>query len=134
MSPTYLAPTFEEYGQYLRVCLRGEYTFDSTIHALKEALERAAKQGVQKVLLDMRDLEGSISDNDRRRVADLLQEKAGPEFHLAVVRTERTGPPTNILEEAASHLGRKAKAFFSEEEAKSWLQVDTAASSRGSSG
>lgn len=109
-------------GQYLWVEVAGVYSFKSLFTTIREVAEHCHTEQLNKVLIDLRSLNGSPTLFDRYRLGMEIVRVWGAQIMAAVlVRPEIFN---QMAENTAVNRGVRLKAHFELEAALQWLGVD----------
>ena len=112
-------------SQYAQLTCHGHYDKQGLLDLLNEALEYAARNGVQAVLVDINDVVGEPSTAERFEIGEAFAEiQLGKEtiVAIAVVGREPLIDPERFGETVALNRCAVGKVFTDMAEAVSWLE------------
>ena len=112
----------ENKGEYLFVEVSEPYSLDVLIITIHEVAEHCQKEGLNKVLADIRKMDGSPSIFDRYRLGLEMVKAWGPRIKVAVIA--RPGIVNRMTENTAVNRGAKVMAASDVETALNWLEVE----------
>ena len=113
---------FNSYQNYIRVNLSGLWVADDAKNALKASREAAQAASVDKILLDMTQIELPDSDLVRIDSAESLVEILGTSIKVAVVK--RKDDPSNLGYQFAQSRGANIHVTTDSKNALDWLLSD----------
>lgn len=112
-------------GEYAQLTCHGTYGKEELLDLFEQALEYAAANGLQAVLVDISDVEGAPDTNDRFEVGARFAEiQLGKEtiVAIAVFGSEPLIDPERFGETVALNRCAVGKVFTELNEAISWLE------------
>ena len=122
----------ESRPDHLLAVVTGTFDKSQLSDHLKEIFTASARQGLRKILIDIRNLEGEIDLLARfdagQLVADLQQEPV----RLTILGTQEQLWPDRFFENVANNRGVRTKVSIDGAEALAWLHQDTVVKSTGS--
>ena len=108
--------------EYLRVTTIGKYAFDELFDFLERVKMESIKVGRDRILIDSRLLEGSMTEAERFQAGQKVAELFGSIFKVVVIMpADRI---TRLGELAAVNRGARFLLSTSEDEAVNWLLED----------
>lgn len=110
---------FNSYRDYVQVNLSGKWVSEEAKNALKASLEAARAASVDKILLDMTQIELPDSDLVRIDSAESLVEILGTSIKVAVVK--RKDDPSNLGYQFAQSRGANIHVSTNPNKALDWL-------------
>lgn len=110
---------FKAYPKYLHVSLSGKWETDDASHALKACREAARASGVDKILIDIREVEPPKDHMVRFDSAEELIRICGTQMRISVVK--RKADRETLGEQVAKSRGANLKTHISEKAALDWL-------------
>lgn len=104
---------------HLRLTVAGEYEFEKVFAFIEMIKSEADKAGKRKVLIDCRELLGSMTEADRFQGGQRIAQVLGSRIHVALVMPH--GQVTKLGEIAAVNRGAVFLVTDSLAEAEEWL-------------
>ena len=114
--------SFENRDKYLFAEYSGPYSFPTAMSGLQEIAETCKREGLDKVLIDVRPMHGFVSIIDRFSLGMEFIRLFGSSIRLAVIN-ERSRI-NYVMENVIVNRYGKAKAFTDFEEAIRWLGIE----------
>jgi len=113
-----LSVTSETYDRYLKVTVTGQWQLDDVLELIQVIKAEAERAGRERVLVDLRGVDGRPSQMDRFFAGKQVAEDLG-KFRIAVV--SRPEYINKFAENTAVNRGARFAVMPSEEEAINWL-------------
>jgi hypothetical protein len=114
-----LSFTSETREGYVKVVLTGQWDLMDILRMIGVVRAETAASHRNRVLVDVRDVDGAMPDDERFWVGKQAALALGPEIKLAVIgRPERIN---RVTEMAATERGGQLQVFPTEEDAVAWL-------------
>ena len=114
-------PTCENKGDYLFVEVNEPYSLLLFLNTIHEVKEHCRKENLNKVLIDLRKVEGSPSIFDRYRIGIEIAKAWGSKIKVAVIA--KPSMLNRMVENTAVNRGAKLMATFDEAVALAWLEI-----------
>lgn len=116
--------------EYILVTAEGEYDFTEAKRLIGSAYAAAAKLGVSKILIDCRNMKGTLSAVQRFELGEWVaehyfQRPATTHTPVAVVGNEPFIDPARLGENVAANRWVPVKALTDMQAALTWLGIDT---------
>ena len=115
--------TCQNKGDYLFVEVNEAYSLDILMSTIHDVAEHCRKENLNKVLIDLRKMEGSPNIFDRYRIGIEIARVWGAKIKVAVIA--RSGVINRMTENTAVNRGEKLIAVFDEETALTWLELES---------
>jgi hypothetical protein len=123
----------EPHSTHLLVVASGTFDLESATVMAREAIEAAEALGLERVLVDCRSVEGTLSTIERFAYANLVAERharylsaRGRQLRVAYVGREPLIDPERFTETVAVNRGALVKMTTDIAEALAWLGVSAA--------
>jgi len=100
----------------------GEFTVKDAKFTIDKVIEACLEHGTDSMLLDCRQMTGSLSIFDRFRVVDYGQKIKGMVSRCAIVGHLGIYLPDKFIETVAVNRGINLKVFLDIAEAEEWMQ------------
>jgi len=115
--------TPEVRATYVRLHCRGAYDFDSALMVFDQAFDLATHEGLDAVLIDAREVEGTPTTMERYRSGVHIAKRSTtrPRIRIAVVGDEPPIDADRFGEIVAANRGGSGRAFTDIQEAMAWL-------------
>jgi len=114
--------TCQNKGNYLFVEVSEPYSLKLLISTIHEVADHCQKENLNKVLVDLRKMEGSPNVFDRYEVGIEIVKVWGSRIKAAVVA--KPGVVNRMTENTAVNRGAKLLATSEMEDALKWLEVE----------
>lgn len=98
----------------------GSYSLEAMLPMLDKVAAEASARGVQRILLDLRDVTGDVPDLDRYELGKHAAKAFAHVDRLGVLRQARLRH-TSLAFDVAQNRGLDARAFLDRTEAERWL-------------
>lgn len=108
-------------GDLLFAMARGTLSFDAALGVWKQVLEAAVGHHVNRILVDVTAVDGTLSMTERYRLATHLSPLAAEDATIAVVGQSRTLEAFALI--VAQNLGKLVMMFPSRSDALRWLEA-----------
>lgn len=105
--------------EYLRVDFTGNYAFTEMLSVLVDIKAAADEARSSRLLVDSRELVGTIGESHKFFIGSRIAELFGPLLKIALIM--RPGTVTKLGEMVASNRGAKLHVTDSESDAIGWL-------------
>ena len=115
--------TCQNKGDYLFVEVSEPYSLKLSISTIHEVADHCRKENLNKVLIDIRKMEGSPSVFDRYQLAIESVKVWGSRIKVAVIA--RPGIVNRMAENTAVNRGAKLMVTFDVEAAMNWLGIES---------
>ena len=109
----------ELFPEYLQIRLSGEYTFDEILNFVEASKKEAVSAGRNRILVDARELTGTISESHKFFIGTRIAEVYGPMIKAVLIM--KPGTITKLGETVAVNRGARFFVTHSEDEAIEWL-------------
>ena len=110
-------------GDYLFIEVSEPYSLDVLISAIHEVAYHCRKENLNKVLIDLRKMEGNPNIFDRYRLGIEIARVWGAKIKVAVIA--KPGAVNRMAENTAVNRGAKLLTTFDEETALNWLEIES---------
>jgi len=113
---------------YLSVEISGLFDLVAAEACLRDILSAAANEGLQKILIDVRRLQGILSTADRFSIGQFvsrerLKHEVTRDVRMAFVGKDPVVEPGRLAETVAVNRGARFRVLTDLEEALDWLEV-----------
>jgi len=114
-------PICQNMGEYLLIEVNELRSLDLFLSSIYEVADQCRKENLNKVLIDIRKMEGNPNIFDRYRVGIEIAKAWGAKIKVAVIA--RPGMVNRMAENTAVNRGAKLMATFDVETALNWLEI-----------
>lgn len=113
--------TCRNMGDHLLVEVSGKYSLRSMLSTVYEVAEHCRKEGLKKVLVDLRNLDGNPNIFDRYLLGLEIARKWGPRIKAAILT--RAEMANRMAENTAVNRGARIRVNASMDDALQWLEL-----------
>lgn len=113
--------TCQNKGDYLLVEISGPYSLEMLMSAVHEVADQCRKESLNKVLIDLRNMDGDPSILDRYQIGVEIASIWGPRYKVAVIA--RTEIVNKMTENTAVNRGAKFMVTPDANRALEWLGI-----------
>jgi hypothetical protein len=110
---------FNSYPEYVRVSLSGKWELEEAKNALRACREAADSASVERILIDLSELEPPEDPMVRFHSAEEMANICGHDRRVSVVK--RKDDPVTLGEEVARSRGVNLRVYVKESDALAWL-------------
>lgn len=104
--------------------IRGNYNFENLKAYYRQIMKKCIESGHKKLMIDIRELEGTISFIDRFNLASVIDEFLDQFVKTVVLIKDNPAYQERIFETVANNRGAFVKIVIDEKEAYEFLQID----------
>ena len=115
--------TCQNKGDYLFVEVGEPYSLDLLMSTIHDVADHCQKENLNKVLIDLRKMEGSPNIFDRYRIGIEIVKAWGSKIKVAVLA--RLGVVNRMAENTAVNRGAKLLVTFDKKTALTWLEIES---------
>ena len=115
--------TCQNKGDYLFIEVSEPCSLDLLISTIHDVSAHCRKENLNKVLVDLRKMEGNPNIFDRYRLGIEIARVWGAKIKVAIIA--RPGMINRMTENTAVNRGAKLMAAFDEEAALTWLEIES---------
>ena len=105
----------------------GEWEMADAMRTLRALIDTCRREGITRVLIDTRDVDGPVPLLDRSDVGKTMAKTVGPPIAFAVVCRSDRVTPERFLELVANNRGGTVKVVTDPGEGFLWLQRQSCA-------
>jgi hypothetical protein len=110
-------------GDHLWVEVKGAYSLQLLLSAIHEIADRCRDENLNKVLIDLRNMDGNPKLFDRFQIGMEIVKAWGSRIKVAVIA--KPGIVNRMMENTAVNRGVKLFSTTSSEDAAQWLEIES---------